>query len=114
MSIADLPDSRMMNHTRSGRIVWSSLAIAGICGLILAAGAPARAAAICFASSKSYQIHPVRGGADIKDGWTVKGDAFAQCVHRAEAADRSLHARYPDNVYALSPVATIGCHSPCA
>lgn len=102
-----------MNGYGPSRIVWSGIAIAGICGLILAAEVPARAAAICFASSKTYQIHPVRGGADIKDGWTIKGDAFAQCVHRAEAADRSLHARYPDSMYVLSPTATIGCHSPC-
>jgi hypothetical protein len=103
-----------MNAHELSRIVWSSLAIAGIFGTSLAAGLPARATTVCFASSKTYQIHPVRGGADIKDGWFVKGDAFAQCVHRAEAADKSLHAHYPDSVYALSPTATIGCHSPCA
>jgi hypothetical protein len=102
-----------MNAHESSRIVWSSLAIAGIFVTTLMVRIPARAATACFASSKTYQIHPVRGGADIKDGWSVKGDAFAQCVHRAEAADRSLHARYPGSVYALSPAATIGCHSPC-
>jgi hypothetical protein len=102
-----------MNAHGLSRIVWSGVAIAGIFGAVLTAGIPARATTACFASSKTYRIHPVRGGADIKDGWTVKGDAFAQCVHRAEAADKALHARYPDNVYALSPTATIGCHSPC-
>ena len=103
-----------MNAHGLSRIVWSSLAIAGIFGTTLTAGLPARAAATCFASSKSYRIHKLRdGGADIKDGWSIKGDAFAQCVHRAEAADRSLHAHYPDSVYTLSPAATIGCHSPC-
>jgi hypothetical protein len=102
-----------MNTFGLSRIVWGGLAIAGIFGTTLTMGIPARAATICFASSKTYQIHPVRGGADIKDGWSVQADAFAQCVHRAEAADKSLHARYPDSVYALSPAATIGCHSPC-
>lgn len=74
---------------------------------------PARADTACFASSKSYRIHPLRSGSDSRDGWTVKGDAFNECVHRAETADKSLHAKYPDSVYALSLVATIGCHQPC-
>ncbi|HEX4106020.1 MAG TPA: hypothetical protein VHX92_07280 [Rhizomicrobium sp.] len=74
---------------------------------------PAISADACFASSKTYQIHRLHGGGDVKDGWTVEGDAFAQCVHRAEAADKALHARYPETVYNLSLAATIGCHSPC-
>ena len=73
----------------------------------------ARAAGTCFAASKTYAIHHVHGGADTKDGWAVEGDAFAQCVHRAEAADKTLHMRYPDAVFNLSLAATIGCHSPC-
>ncbi len=80
--------------------------------LLLSAG-PAISADTCFASSKTYQIHRLHGGGDIKDGWTVQGDAFAQCVHRAEAADKALHTRYPEAVYNLSLAATIGCHSPC-
>jgi hypothetical protein len=84
--------------------------------LFLAAGmfgaGPALADA-CFTAAKTYRIHPLRGGPDVKDGWVVQGDAFAQCVHRAEAADKALHARYPDGVYGLSLTATIGCHSPC-
>jgi hypothetical protein len=74
---------------------------------------PANADTACFASSKSYRIHPLRSGFDSRDGWTVKGDAFNECVHRAETADKSLHAKYPDSVYALSLVATIGCHQGC-
>lgn len=74
---------------------------------------PAAAEDACFTASKTYAIHPLRGGPNIKDGWIVEGYAFAQCVHRAEAADKALHARYPDAVYGLSLTATIGCHSPC-
>ena len=82
--------------------------------IAILAGLPAHAAsAACFTSSKTYRIHALRGGPDIKDGWTVRGDAFDQCVHRAEAADKSLHAHYPDMGYELSLTATIGCHSPC-
>ena len=64
----------------------------------------------CFSSAKSYRIHPLRGGSDQRDGWEVKGTAFNECVHRAEAADKALQARYPDTVYQLSLAATIGCH----
>lgn len=67
----------------------------------------------CFTASKTYQIRPLHGGRDKRDSWIVEGDAFAQCVRRAEAADKVLHARYPETVYSLSLAATIGCHSPC-
>lgn len=70
-------------------------------------------AAECFSASKVYQIHPIHGGKSSKDGWSVEGDAFAQCVKRAEKADKALRARYPDSVYELSLAATIGCHAPC-
>jgi len=85
------------------------LAIAGL-GLMVSG---ANAADACFTASKAYQIHPLHGGPGTKDGWVVQGDQFAQCVHRAEAADKALHTRYPDTVYNLSPAATIGYHSPC-
>jgi hypothetical protein len=74
---------------------------------------PAFSQGACFAASKTYRIQPLRGGPEKRDSWVVQGDAFAQCVHRAEAADKALQARYPDTVYNLSLVATIGCHSPC-
>ena len=74
---------------------------------------PALSADACFTASKTYQVHRLHGGGDTKDGWTVQGSAFAQCVHRAEAADKTLHAHYPETVYGLSLAATIGCHSPC-
>ncbi len=74
---------------------------------------PAEASTTCFASSKSYQIHPLHSGSDLRDGWSVKGDAFNACVHRAEAADKSLRAKYPESIYALSLAATVGCHEPC-
>jgi len=70
-------------------------------------------AAECFTASKVYQIHPLHGGQASKDGWSVQGDEFAQCVKRAEAADKVLHARYPDSMYELLLAATIGCHAPC-
>ena len=79
----------------------------------LSGAAPAFAQSACFAASKTYRIHPLNGGGEKKDSWVVQGDAFAQCVRRAEAADKTLHARYPDTVYNLSLAATIGCHSPC-
>jgi len=72
---------------------------------------PAHAAAACFAATRIYQIHPLRGGADVKDGWSVRGESFNQCVRRAEAADRNLRARYPETVYGLSLASTIGCHN---
>ena len=79
----------------------------------LIGASPALAADACFSASKTYQIHSIRGGIDKKDGWAVQGDAFAQCVHRAEAADKALRTHYPDTVYNLSLAATVGCHSPC-
>ena len=88
-----------------------------LCGAIvfdlLSSSLGAAAAETCFSASKTYRIHPLQGGADRKDSWSIRGDAFAQCVHRAEAADKTLHGRYPDTLYALSLAATIGCHSPC-
>jgi len=74
---------------------------------------PALSADACFTAFKTYQIHPLHGGPDRNDGWTVRGDGFAQCVHRAEAAEKSLQTRYPDVLYALSLSATAGCHAPC-
>lgn len=71
----------------------------------------ASAADVCFAAAKIYQIHPLHGGADSKNGWSVRGDAFNQCVRRAEAADKKLHAQYPVTIYALSLASTIGCHA---
>ena len=68
---------------------------------------------VCFSSAKTYRIHPLRGGVDRRDGWEVRGGAFNECVHRAEAADKTLRARYPETIYQLSLAATIGCHSPC-
>jgi len=85
--------------------------LAALLGLLNAS--PALSADACFTASKTYQIHPLRGGRNTKDGWVVQGDEYAQCVHRAEAADKALHARYPETVYGLSLTATIGCHSPC-
>jgi hypothetical protein len=85
------------------------LALAGL-GLICS---NANAASACFTASKTYQIRPLHGGPEAKDGWVVQGDQFAQCVHRAEAADKALRTRYPDTVFNLSLAATIGCHSPC-
>jgi len=83
-----------------------------IAAILLSAG-PALAQNACFTASKTYRIHPLHGGPEKRDSWAVEGDAFAQCVRRAEAADKVLHARYPDAVYNVSPAATIGCHSPC-
>lgn len=88
---------------------WAFLAVALLAGACPAWAAPST----CFWSSKVYQIHPAAGGPATKDGWRIQGDAFDQCVHRAEAADKSFHARYPDSQYQLALAATIGCHSPC-
>ena len=77
---------------------------------IAAASPPAAAATVCFAAAKVYRIHPLRGGNDSKDGWSVRGDAFNQCVRRAETADRILRGRYPETIYTLSLASTIGCH----
>jgi hypothetical protein len=85
-----------------------------IAGSVLLSGSPAwSAGTICFGAGKTYRVHPLRGGADRRDGWEVRGTAFSECVHRAEAADKALRARYPDTIYQLSLVATIGCHEPC-
>lgn len=68
----------------------------------------------CYSSSKTYRIHPVRGGVDLTKGWTVEGKGYPQCVRRSELANRQLKARYPDSAYRLSLTATIGCHAvPC-
>ena len=85
--------------------------VAAVLGLLSAS--PLLSADSCFAASKTYQIHRLHGGGDTKDGWTAQGNAFAQCVHRAEAADKALRTRYPETIYNLSLAATIGCHSPC-
>ena len=74
---------------------------------------PAFAVASCFSATKSYQLHPLHGGGDRKESWSVTGENFAQCVHRGEAADKSLHARFPETVYAFSLTATVGCHQGC-
>lgn len=78
---------------------------------IAATNLPAQAATACFASAKVYRIHSLRGGNESKDGWSVRADAFNQCVRRAETADRILHARYPETIYTLSLASTIGCHN---
>jgi hypothetical protein len=74
---------------------------------------PAFAAPSCFSATRTYQLHPLRGGDDRKESWNVTGENFAQCVHRSEAADKSLHARFPETIYAFSPTATVGCHQGC-
>jgi hypothetical protein len=79
----------------------------------LSSAGPAFSQDACFIASKTYRIHRLNGGPEKKDSWVVQGNAFAQCVRRAEAADKALRARYPDAVYNLSLAATIGCHSPC-
>lgn len=85
-----------------------------LAALIAFAGAcPAFSEEACFTASKTYRIRSLHGGRDTRDSWIVEGDAFAQCVRRAEAADKALRARYPDTAYNLSLAATIGCHSPC-
>lgn len=81
--------------------------------LVALATGPAIGADACYTASKIYQVHPLHGGPGKKDSWIVQGDEFAQCVRRAEAADKALRARYPETVYSLSLAATIGCHSPC-
>ncbi len=95
------------------RVNFRLMVLRCIAGAVLFVGAPAHADSSCFASSKIYRIHPLRGGPERMDGWSVKADAFAACVHRAEAADNSLHGRYPETLYALSLASTIGCHAPC-
>jgi hypothetical protein len=73
----------------------------------------AAASDTCFAASKTYRIQSVHDGAAIKDGWAVKDAAFPKCVRRAEAAEKRLHAQYPDDRYELVLTATVGCHAPC-
>jgi hypothetical protein len=94
------------------RKAWLLALAAAFTGL--SAGAASAAPAQCFSSSKAYKIQPLLGGPAIQDGWAARGDDFGLCVHHAEAADKKLHARYPDSQYQLSLVATIGCHSPCS
>lgn len=84
--------------------------VSGVMIFALAAQKPLAAETACFSASKAYRVHPLRGGKDLQDGWSVKADAFNQCVHRAESADRLLFARHPQSLYQLSPTATIGCH----
>ena len=93
---------------KSRPLLFLLVALLGLSGT-----APAFSQGACFAASKTYKIHPLNGGQDKRESWVVQGDAFAQCVHRAEAADKALHTRYPDAAYNLSLAATIGCHSPC-
>lgn len=80
---------------------------------VFAGASPAFSDEACFTASKTYQIRSLHGGRDKRDSWIVEGGAFAQCVRRAEAADKALRARYPDTNYSLSLTATIGCHAPC-
>lgn len=68
---------------------------------------------VCFSASKTYRIHSLHGGDDRRDGWNVRGGAFNECVHRAEAADKALKSHYPETLYRLSLMATVGCHEPC-
>jgi hypothetical protein len=82
-----------------------------IAGSVLLSGTPGWSADACFSASKTYRVHPLRGGTDQRDGWQARGTAFHECVHRAEAADKMLRARYPDTIYQLSLMATIGCHN---
>ena len=91
------------------RPAWISLAVAAC--LIAATNLPAKAATACFAAAKVYRIHPLRGGNDSKDGWSVRGEVFNQCVRRAETADRILRGHYPETIYTLSLASTIGCHN---
>jgi len=71
----------------------------------------ARADTACFAAARTYRIHPLQGGSDVTEGWSVRGEAFGQCVHRAEAADKALRARFSETIYALSLASTVGCHA---
>jgi len=90
---------------------WMSASI--VIFLTAAGSISAEAGAACFTAGRIYQVHPLRGGADAKDSWSVRGEAFNQCVRQAEAADRTLRARYPETLYALSMTSTIGCHEGC-
>jgi hypothetical protein len=91
----------------NSRLIFLTALLAALCA------SPALSADACFTASKTYQVHRLHGGGDTKDSWVVQGNEFAQCVHRAEAADKALHTRYPETIYGLSLTATIGCHSPC-
>lgn len=83
-----------------------------IMGPILLSGSSSWSAdSVCFSAAKTYRVHPLQGGADQREGWDVRGSAFNECVHRAEAADKALRSRYPETIYQLSLVATIGCHN---
>jgi hypothetical protein len=93
----------------SSNLSWLAVMLVLLDGAMAADAAPES----CFAASKSYTIKHLSDGLAIKDGWTIEGGTFNQCVHRAEAADRELHAKYPDIRYGLSLAATVGCHSPC-
>lgn len=92
--------------TRPSRFLLAALLGVAITG-------PAYSEGACFTASKTYQIRSLQGGQGKRDSWIVEGDAFAQCVRRAEAADKALRERYPETRYNLSLAATIGCHSPC-
>jgi len=82
-----------------------------IIGSVLLSGTPGWSAdSVCFSSAKTYRIHPLHGGTDRRDSWEVRGAAFRECVHRAEAADKALKSRYPETLYQLSLASTIGCH----
>ena len=90
---------------------YRTSAVILVLGLELLSGSFAWGAdAACFSSAKTYRIHPLHGGEDRRDSWAVKGGAFSECVHRAEAADKTLHAHYPDTLYQLSLIGTAGCH----
>jgi len=95
----------VMNRSKSARII-AGLAVC----FVLSATLCVQAAPSCFTAARTYQIHPLRGGPDVKQGWSVRGEAFNQCVRQAEAADKALRARYPETVFALSLASTIGCH----
>jgi hypothetical protein len=92
----------MMNR----RLALAGLAVA----LVLLTNSRGQAEPACFTASKQYRIHPTPGGRDLQDGWTVRGGAFNLCVRREEMAEKSLHRRYPESGYRLTPVSTIGCH----
>ncbi len=93
--------------TKSGRGF-----VLAVCAVALFAVTNSRAIAetACFTAAKQYRIHPAHGGRELQDGWSVTAGAFNLCVRREEAAEKTLHRRYPDGVYALTPASTIGCH----
>ena len=79
--------------------------------VLLSSTAGWSADSVCFSAGKTYRIHAMRGGTDRRDSWEVRGGSFNECVHRAEAADKVLRARYADTGYQLLLAATVGCHS---